>query len=606
MLDRISDELLPNYIPIPMCLVNEKGKVVKVNDHINKVFIYDGIEDADFFALTGVKIESLIEENTEDIEETEDTGDTDNTEKAPVVIERNGRNFMLTVKIEEIGEETVYIVIFEDVTQYSQLKKQYVDKRVCVCKINIDNYDEMVASTSSDDTMNVGVHVDKIIREWAGRFDASINRIDSAKYLILVEQSYMREIIDSKFSILDKVRSVETKVDFPVSLSVGIGIGGKGFAETDGFATAALELALGRGGDQAVVKEGNLISYFGGKMQTVEKSNKGKSRVVAHALKRLIEQSKRVIIMGHRNPDMDFFGAALGINRLCKMQSKEAYIVVDEVGDSIGDIYSQAVATEQYNFVGNKKAAEIIDNETLLVVVDTHRPSYVENPELLKMTEKIVVIDHHRKAEDSIENPVLIYNESYASSTAELVSEILQFAAPKKTLIKLEAEALLAGMTVDTNRFAVKTGVRTFETAAWLRRAGADTTEVKRFFQIDIDAFRIRAKCIAAAEFHEGGIATSILEGENEDAQVINSQVADELLNIKGVKASFVAGKTKTGKTVISARSLGELNVQVIMERLGGGGHLTTAGAQVELSPQEVIQQAVRLAGCGPKEKEEK
>lgn len=593
MLDRLSDELLPNYIPIPMCLVSENGKVIKVNDHINKVFIYDGIEDADFFALTGVKIENLIK------------ADAENTENAPVVIERNGRNFKLTVKTDQICEETVYVVVFEDITQYSQLKKDYINKRVCVCKINIDNYDEMVASTSSDDTMNVGVRVDKIIRDWANRFDASVNRIDSARYLILFEQSYAREIIDSKFAILDTVREIETRADFPVSLSVGIGIGGDGFAETDGFATAALELALGRGGDQAVVKEGNQISYFGGKMQTVEKSNKGKSRVVAHALKRLMDQSKRVVIMGHKTPDMDCFGAALGINRLCKMQNKESYIVIDEVGDSIRDIYSQAVATEQYNFVNNKRANELVDKETLLVVVDTHRPAYVENPALLEKTEKTVVIDHHRKAEDSIVNPVLIYNESYASSTAELVSEILQFAAPKKTLIKLEAEALLGGMTIDTNRFAVKTGVRTFETAAWLRRAGADTTEVKRFFQIDMDAFKVRAKCIAAAQFHDGGIATSILEGENEDAQVINSQVADELLNIRNVKASFVAGKSTTGKTVISARSLGELNVQVIMEKLGGGGHLTTAGAQIDLSPEEAIQQVIELVGFSSKEKEE-
>lgn len=588
MLDKLAEKLLPNYIPIPMCVISENGKIIKVNEHINKVFIYDGIEDADFFALTGIKVENLTKEDAK-----------------PVILERNGRNFRLIVKKDEVIEEDIYIVLFEDITEYCQLKKEHESKKVCVCKINIDNYDEMVASTSADDTMNVGVHVDKLIREWAARFKASINKIDSSKYLILFEHSFTREILDSKFAILDTVRNIETKADFPVSLSIGIGIGGNDYAQTDGFAASALDLALGRGGDQAVVKEGNNVSYFGGRLQTVEKSNKGKSRVVAHALKRIIEPSKRVIIMGHKNPDMDCFGAALGINRFCMMQNKESYMVFDEVGDSLREIYNQAKETEQYNFVSAKKAETLIDSDTVLVVVDTHRPSFVEAPTLLEATEKIVIIDHHRKAEDSIENPVLMYNESYASSTAELVGEILQYAAPKKTLIKLEAEALLGGITIDTNRFAVKTGVRTFETAAWLRRAGADTTEVKRFFQIDMDAFKIRAKCIAAANFHDGGIATSILEGEHEDAQIINAQVADELLNIRGVKASFVAGKSTTGKTVISARSLGELNVQVIMEKLGGGGHLTTAGAQIDLTPEEAIEQVVKLACASHKDKEE-
>lgn len=364
---------------------------------------------------------------------------------------------------------------------------------------------------------------------------------------------------------------------------------------TEDYANAAMDLALGRGGDQAVIKRGSKIEYYGGKLQTVEKGNKGKSRVVAHALKQLIEQSKRVVIMGHTNPDMDCFGAALGIYRLCIMYGREAYIVLNEINDSLEAIYRQARETDTYNFINNKKAESITDKETLVVLVDTHRPSYAENANLFTLTDKVVVIDHHRRAEDCIENATLSYIESYASSAAELVSEIIQYAAPKKTLVKLEAEALLAGMTIDTNRFAVKTGVRTFEAAAWLRRAGADTTEVKRFFQTNLDAFKVRAKSIAAAEFHDNGIATSISEGCNEGAQVLNSQVADELLNIRGVRASFVAGRTETGKTVISARSLGELNVQVIMEKLGGGGHLTTAGAQVDCSPEEVISKVLDI-----------
>ena len=380
-----------------------------------------------------------------------------------------------------------------------------------------------------------------------------------------------------------------------MSLSIGIGICGKNLIETEEYANAALDLALGRGGDQAVIKQGSKVEYYGGKLQTVEKGNKGKSRVVAHALKQLIDQSKRVVIMGHANPDMDAFGSALGIYRMCMTIGRDAYIVINNVNESLQVIYQQAKATENYQFINNKKAEAITDKDTLVVLLDTHRPSYSENARLLELTDRIVVIDHHRRAEDCVAAPTLSYIESYASSTAELVSEILQYAAPKKTLVKLEAEALLAGMTVDTNRFAVKTGVRTFEAAAWLRRAGADTAEVKRFFQTDMEAFKVRARCIAAADFHEEGIATSICDGWNENAQVLNSQVADELLTIKGIKASFVAGRTETGRTVISARSLGDINVQVLMERMGGGGHLTTAGAQVECTPEEAISQVIDM-----------
>ena len=305
-----------------------------------------------------------------------------------------------------------------------------------------------------------------------------------------------------------------------MSLSIGIGICGKNLIETEEYANAALDLALGRGGDQAVIKQGSKVEYYGGKLQTVEKGNKGKSRVVAHALKQLIDQSKRVVIMGHANPDMDAFGSALGIYRMCMTIGRDAYIVINNVNESLQVIYQQAKATENYQFINNKKAEAITDKDTLVVLLDTHRPSYSENARLLELTDRIVVIDHHRRAEDCVAAPTLSYIESYASSTAELVSEILQYAAPKKTLVKLEAEALLAGMTVDTNRFAVKTGVRTFEAAAWLRRAGADTAEVKRFFQTDMEAFKVRARCIAAADFHEEGIATSICDGWNENAQV--------------------------------------------------------------------------------------
>lgn len=580
MSETLFGKLVSSYIPLPMCIVNRNGKVVRSNDHISEVFIYDGIESADFFALTGIKVSELFEE----------VG-TNNYH----VLERNGKQFRLMINLEGEGEDANLLVFFDDITNFENLKDRYNNEKVCVARINIDNYDDLIASTSAEKRMLVSTEVDRTVRKWASKCNGSINKLNNVQYIMYFQYSYVEGMIESKFSILDEVRQIETEADFPMSLSIGIGIGGKNLVGTEEYANAALDLALGRGGDQAVIKRVSKIEYYGGKLQTVEKGNKGKSRVVAHALKQLIDQSKRVIIMGHANPDMDAFGSALGIYRMCLICGRDAYIVMNEVNESLQVIYQQARETENYQFINNKKAEAITDKDALVILLDTHRPSYSENAKLLEMTDRIVVIDHHRRAEDCVAAPTLSYIESYASSTAELVSEILQYAAPKKTLIKLEAEALLAGMTVDTNRFAVKTGVRTFEAAAWLRRAGADTAEVKRFFQTDMEDFKVRAKCIAAAEFYDEGIATSITDGWNENAQVLNSQVADELLNIKGIKASFVAGRTERGTTVISGRSLGEINVQVLMERLGGGGHLTTAGAQVECTPEEAIHQVIEM-----------
>lgn len=571
---------ISSKIPMPVCVVSGKGKIVSANEHISQVFIYSEVEEADFFALTGLKVSELYSD-----------ADTDNH----AFLERNGRQFKLTVRKENEAEDSNLLIFFYDVTNFENLKDRYNDEKVCVCRIVIDNYDEFAASTLPEMRMKIITAVDTTIRQWAAKINGSINKLNNSQYVMYFQNGYMDEIIESRFSILDDIRRIETEADFPMSLSIGVGAGGKNLSVTEDYSRVAMDLARGRGGDQAVVKRLNKIEYYGGKMQTVEKNNKGKSRVVAYALKQLIEQSKNVIIMGHSHPDMDCFGASLGIYRMCLMSKHPAYILINEVPESLQAIYKQAREAERYNFINSKKAEQIVDKDTLVVLVDTHRPSYAENGKLLKMTDRVVVVDHHRRAEDAIENPTLSYIESYASSASELVSEILQYIAPKKTLVKLEAEALLAGMTIDTNRFAVKTGVRTFEAAAWLRRSGADTAEVKRFFQTDMESFKIRAKCIAAAEFHDNGIATSVCEGLNEDAQVVNSQVADELLTIQGIKASFVAGRTIQGKTVISARSLGEINVQVIMEKLGGGGHLTTAGAQVEGSPEEAIEKVLNL-----------
>lgn len=583
----VFDEAMLSSLSIPMCIVDENGKIVKANEHISEVFLYDSLEGMDFFVLTGVRINMPSDKDKD-----KEKDDEDESAKEDYTVERNSKDFKLVVK-ENPKNPRERIVIFKDVTDYENLRKQYESEKICVCKINIDNYDELTAATAPESRISITAELDKIIRHWAAKFGGAITRYNSSRYIMYFERSYLNKIIENKFDVLDQIRCVETAVDFPMSLSIGIGVGEKDVVACTDSAAAALDLALGRGGDQAVLKKGTSIQYYGGKSQTVEKSNKGKSRVVAHALKGLITQSKRVVIMGHQNPDMDCFGSALGIYRMCLMFDVEAYILLDKISDSLRDIYKQARDTELYKFIDNKKAEALTDKETLLILVDTHRISYVENKNLLDMTEKIVVIDHHRRAEDSVKNQTLSYIESYASSASELVAEILQYTAPKKTLVKLEAEAMLAGISVDTNRFAVKTGVRTFEAAAWLRRSGADTTEVKRFFRVDKKLFNAKARAIAAAEYYDNGVATAICEEINSEMQILNSQVADELLNVKGVKVCFVAGRVNEETTAVSARSLGDVNVQVIMEKLGGGGHLTTAGAQVSVSPQEAIEKVL-------------
>lgn len=569
------DKIVSGSIPMPVCIINKNGKITMANDKIGEVFIYDAIIDADFFALTGIKTAELYE-----------SAETNTYH----LIKRNDRVFKLICQITPEDEEGHLTILFSDVTGFEELKEKYNNERICIGKIQIDNYDELISNIPLDIRGEVTNQIDKAVRNWAEKLNGSINRLGDDKYVFSFQQVYLEKIIALKFEILDEVRNIETGADFPVSLSIGVGALGKSPMQTESYADAALDLALGRGGDQAVIKKGSQIEYFGGKLQTVEKRNKGKSRIVGHALKQLIDQSKKIFIMGHVNPDMDCFGATLGVMRLCALREKEPYIIIDNYKEALSTIYKEAKDSDEYRFINSEKAISLADKDSLVIVLDTHRSSIVQCPELINICEKIVIIDHHRRVEDFIENPTLAYMESYASSTSELVAEILQYMTSKKSLIKLEAEALLAGMTVDTNGFTVKTGVRTFEAAAWLRRQGADPTEVKRFFQEDNDSFIIKTKALADAVFHEGGIVTSICTTKHADEQVICAQVADELLTVKGIKASFVTGKNAEGLTVISARSLGEVNVQVIMEKFNGGGHLTTAAAQVDISPEEAIE----------------
>lgn len=572
------EKLLAHYSIVPTCIVNQLGKITKANSKIAEVFKYDGITGNDIFALTGIKIQEIIRAAEEG---------------SFLVLKRNDKAFKILTGFIGEGETAAIMLYFVDITSFENLKEMYNDNQTCIALINVDNYDELMNSAGEGRELAVSAEIDKHIRAWVENMGAAVARYRDHLYEVVLTHKNYKNIVANKFDILDEIRQIETETDFPATLSIGIGIGGKTIRESEDYAQGALDLALGRGGDQAVVKNVTNFEYYGGKSQSVEKGFKGKSRIIAHALRLLMNQSSKIFIMGHKNPDLDSFGAALGIHRMAKIVGKEVFVVLNTYNDSMVDMIEDARKTEEYAFISTEKALSLADENSLVVVVDTHRPQLVESIELVEKVKRTVVIDHHRRAEDVLPHQILSYMESYASSASELVTEVVQYAnekSKKKILTKLEADALLAGIMVDTNRFAVKAGVRTFEAASWLRRAGADLINVRRYFQADSESLRVKALCLANAKFYEGGVAMSVCPGENINSQIINSQVADELLTIKGIKASFVAGRNEQGRTVISARSLGDINVQIVMEKFGGGGHLNTAGAQVEDTPEEILE----------------
>lgn len=562
------------YWPIPACVVSENGVVLATAKSFSEIFQEEDVVGKNLADLMNIPLETIKQGGAE----------------KPVSFLLKDSSFKVISKAVEDSEEQCTIVSLKDITALENLKVLYNEARDAIAVVQIDNYEELFQGTLEENRAALFSSLDKVIRTWGSKMDASVTKVGESKYLIVFSQQHLQELTENKFAILDEIRQIETDTDFPATLSIGVGAGGKTPAQTEKYSDEVLDLALGRGGDQAVVKRINKIEYYGGKSQAVEKTNKGKSRVVAHALRTLINQASKVFIMGHRNPDMDSFGSAVGLFRMCDNSYNEAYIILEDYNETLSEMVRLAKESDSYNFITGQEALALVDKDSLLILVDFHRPQLAESKELLDMVDRVAIIDHHRKAADCYESPVLQYIEPYASSTAELISEILGYAGEKKNIDKLEAEVMLAGITMDTNRFSVKTGVRTFEAAAWLRRQGADTTEVKRFFQTDMKMFKIRSKCVSKATITKEGEAMTICEGVHNNAQIIAAQIADELLSIKGVKVGFVAAKDVNGGTIVSARSLGDVNVQVVMEKLGGGGHLTTAGAQLRQSPEEVIK----------------
>ena len=491
--------------------------------------------------------------------------------------------------------EYMMTLYFINQTEYIKTLKDLQDEESCIGIIMIDNYDEMIDLLPDDKKTLILAEVEKRIFDWATKNNGAVVKSDRRTYAYFIEQKDLEKIKEDKFNILDEIKEIDTDETVSVTLSMAISNEGETNYEKYKSAQVAMDIVLGRGGDQAVIRENEKYTFFGGRTLEVEKRTKVKARTVARALEQIIEESEKIIIMGHSNPDIDCIGSALGIYRLAKTIGKETYIVNATLGSSVDNFIETLKNEEEYEniFINKAEALNKISEETLLIVVDTNKNNYVEVPELLEETNKIVVIDHHRKSPDFIENAILTFHEVYASSAAELVTEILQYAETHIQLTNLETEGLYAGIMMDTKNFTFKTGVRTFEAAAFLRKKGVDILRVKKWFQSDLKNYNQIADIVRNAEIINDTIGISIYEKEDKNANLICAKAADEMLTISDINASFVLGRN-ADKIFVSGRSIGEINVQLILEKLGGGGHITVAGAQLEgMTIEEAKQELI-------------
>ncbi|MFV0528287.1 MAG: DHH family phosphoesterase [Lachnospiraceae bacterium] len=514
-------------------------------------------------------------------------------------ISHEGRDYSVTLHrcmMEEVLQETrmyeaseeysyIYTIMLQDVTEFNECVRRHEDEKMVVGLAYLDNYEEALESMEEVRRSLLVALLDRKIVRYFSEFDGLVKKIEKDKYFLVMRQRSLNQLIDQKFKILEEVKTLNIGNTMSVTLSIGIGISTDSYEENYEQSRIAIEMALGRGGDQVVIKEGEKISYFGGKSQQIEKTTRVKARVKAQALKEFMMAKERVVIMGHKIIDVDAFGAAIGVYRAAKTIGKTAHIVIDTPTTSIKPLMTRFMENSDYEddlFLTCQQAIEMVDDNTLLVVVDTNKPSYTECQELLQQTNTIVVLDHHRRGNEIIDNAVLSYIEPYASSTCEMIAEILLYFADGIRIRNIEADSIFAGIMIDTNNFMTKTGVRTFEAAAFLRRNGADVTRVRKLLRDDIDATKARAAVVQNMEIFDECFAIAICPSDGlESPTVVASQAANELLNVVGVRASFVLTEYK--KVIyISARAIDEVNVQIIMERLNGGGHLNIAGAQVE------------------------
>ena len=568
-IDKLAKNTMVNS-PFPLVIAETNGNMIWKSNKFTQEFANIDINNILGDLLKQIKLE--IENNEESTEQS-----------IHKELEIGNKIYEILGRYTKSKEEYICTIYFIDETKCVELEKEYHNSQICVGLIMIDNFEEVNQRISDEDKPLLTAQIEKTIYDWASEFQGLVVKAERDTFVCIFEQRYLAELEEKKFNILDTIKELELSDKIQITLSISVSTEGDSNYQKYKSAQAGLDIALGRGGDQTVVRENGKYQFFGGRTQELEKRTKVKARIVSHALQELMQEAKNVMIMGHTNGDIDSMGASMGLYRLAKSLNVEAYIVNNSTGISLENFMEAAKEEKEYQEVIINKAEALskISAETLLIIVDTHKRSYVEVPELLEETSKIAIIDHHRKSPDFIEEAILTFHEVYASSACELVTEILEYAPKEIELTTIEAEALYAGIMMDTKNFTFKTGVRTFEAAAYLRKCGIDIIRVKKWFQSDLKTYTKISKIIDNAEIINDTIGISIYDENDKDANVICAKAADELLTISDITASFVIGKLGD-KVCISGRSIGDINVQIILEKLGGGGHITLAGAQVE------------------------
>lgn len=571
-IDEVNKKAILN-LPIPLCILEFDGSITWYNTKFHEMN-----EEEDTL---GMNIESLVKNI--------DLRKVLNENKEMYTnINYKDRDYTIVYNVikSEQEEKSKYLMMLYwlDKTDYLELENKYNNEKNVIALIQVDAYEEVLQSAPEERRPLINVDIDKTLAYLESTCNGALKKTSNDKYILILNNQELQKLEADKFSILDTIREINQENNLPVTISIGIGIDGKTINENIKLANGALDLALGRGGDQAVIKTKDKSVFYGGKSKAVEKKTKVKSRLIGHALREIVLESKNIYIMGHKYPDMDAMGSAVGIYDICKACNKQANIVLDNSNDSIDEFVKRLKDNEYYSdiFISKDDAIKNCTKDTLVIVVDTHRPSFTECPELTMISDKVVVIDHHRRGVEFINDTVLLFHETYVSSTCEMVTELVQYMEDDVKINKLTAEGLMAGICLDTKNFAFKTGVRTFEAASYLKKKGADTIEVKKLFNSTLIDFVTKAEIIQSAKVIDEKICLAYSKAEVSNINIIVAQAADELLNIKDVEASFVLGKTKSGTIFVSARSLGSINVHVLMEKLGGGGHIDIAGAQIE------------------------
>lgn len=568
--------------PLPTVLVSRGGEVIYYNEHFQNVVLLDAEGYGKLLKtwVKGLKSDAFS------------GADSSGQLKTGIPVSSGDRRFTVFGSVQPNGCCQLYFI---DDTKLKYAVSEYEQSRPVVAIIMIDNYDELMQNAKEGEKAETLSQIERQLTAWVSGTNGFMRHSDRDKYIFVFEERHYRKIVEKRFDVLDKVRKIVVDEHLPATLSIGVGRGGATFSEEEEMARQALDMALGRGGDQAAVKSPSGYEFYGGVSKAVEKQTKVKTRIISSALSELIDNSDNVLIMGHKGTDLDTLGAAAGIYKAATSRGHDARIVLSRKSSMAQKLISYLEENGYEDvFVEPDESLFLVTPKTLLVVVDTHRKGYVEYPELYRAVKTVVVIDHHRKMVDFIDNAVVFYAEPYASSASEMVSELLPYMADK-SVSPVEASALLAGMTLDTRNFTIRTGVRTFEAAAYLRRKGADIAMVKRLFSGSMDDYRRRARIVSSAEVYRG-CAIAKNQGEYSDnMRLVAPQAADDLLTIAGIMASFVVYETETGVS-FSARSMGEMNVQLVMEKLGGGGHLTMAGAQIDGADMLTALKKLKLA----------